>query len=76
MTSTYVILDVSASTFREIQTKLEEAGYHHAFTEGDDGQLVIDLHGLALRDEEGDDTPAIDRLDRPDEAALRPTRRS
>jgi hypothetical protein len=58
MGHTYAILDVSAETFREIQLKLEAAGYQHAFTEDLDGQLVIDLHGVALRDEEGDEGPA------------------
>ena len=55
---TYAVLDVSAACFREIQTKLEAAGYQHAFTEDDDGQLVINLHGIAIRDEEGDESPS------------------
>jgi hypothetical protein len=54
-THTYTILDVSAACFREIQLKLEAAGYLHVFHEDDDGSIVIDLHGLALRDEEGDE---------------------
>lgn len=50
-THTYAILDVTAETFRELQQKLEHAGYHHAFKE-DDGSLIIDLHGIAIRDED------------------------
>ena len=58
MSYTYAILDVTAGTFREIQTKLEAAGYQHAFHEDAAGQLVIDLHGVTIRDEEGDQGPA------------------
>ncbi len=66
MTHTYAILDVSADTFREIQMKLEAAGYQHAFKEDDTGALIIDLHGVALRDEDGDEGPACDRMERAD----------
>lgn len=52
MSRTYAVLDVSARTFREIQNKLASAGYVHAFKEDDDGSLIIDLHGVAIRDEE------------------------
>jgi hypothetical protein len=78
VTHTYAILDVTAATFREIQTKLEAAGYLHAFKEHDDGTLIIDLHGVALRDEDGDaNTPELDRLERADASALHhPTRSS
>jgi len=55
---TYAVLDVSADCFREIQQKLEAAGYQHAFTEDDDGSLVINLHGIAIRDEDGDEGPS------------------
>ena len=44
MTYSYVILEVSPSTYNEIAAKLHEAGYDHAFN--DEGE--IDLHGLAL----------------------------
>jgi chromosome condensin MukBEF complex kleisin-like MukF subunit len=54
---TYAILDVTSETFREIQNKLEAAGYQHAFKEDAQGQLLIDLHGVAIRDEEGDEGP-------------------
>jgi hypothetical protein len=47
MTYTYAILEVSPETFTEIATKLQTAGYHHAFDrEGD--RVVIDLRGIAL----------------------------
>lgn len=55
MPETYVVLDVTAPTFREIQQKLEAVGYHHAFLEDADGHLLINLRGIAVRDEEGDD---------------------
>ena len=61
-TYTAAILDVSATAFREIQTKLETAGYVHVFYEDQDGQLVMDMHGVALRDEDGDEGPAFDAL--------------
>lgn len=56
-THTYVILDVTAACFREIQGKLEASGYLHVFHKDADGQLVMDLSGIALRDEEGDEGP-------------------
>ena len=62
-TYTYAILDVSAETFREIQLKLEAAGYHHAFHEDAEGSLVIDLHGVAIRDE--DDEPLVHEIGEP-----------
>lgn len=58
MARTYAVLVVTSTTFREIQLKLEAAGYHHAFKEDSDGQLLIDLHGVAVRDEDGDEGPA------------------
>lgn len=44
MTYTYAILDISPEAYREIKSKLKEAGYDHAF-HGD----VIDMHGIALQ---------------------------
>jgi hypothetical protein len=43
-THTYAILEVSSSTYAEIETKLKAAEYDHAFHDD-----VIDMHGLALR---------------------------
>ena len=57
MAHTYAILNVTADCFREIQQKLEAAGYQHAFVEDTDGQLLIDMHGVALKDEAGDEGP-------------------
>lgn len=39
-------LEVSETTFHEIATKLQEAGYDHAFIEGG---FIIDMHGLGLK---------------------------
>ena len=47
MTYTYVFVDVSSQTFREVYAALEAADYGHAFH---DGGQTIDLHGLALRE--------------------------
>ena len=44
-THTYVICEVSASTYNEIAEKLRNAGYEHAF--GEDGE--IDMHGIAIQ---------------------------
>ncbi len=49
MTYTYAILEVSPSTFNEIKSKLEEAGYQEAFHQEDEG-LLIDMHGMALKE--------------------------
>jgi hypothetical protein len=49
-TYTYALLDVSAAAYREIREKLEAAGYQHALHE-DDGVIVLDMHGVALRQE-------------------------
>lgn len=51
MTYTYAILDVSAEVYAEIEEKLQAAGYAQAFHE-DDGDTVIDMHGIALRNKD------------------------
>jgi hypothetical protein len=58
------ILDVSAPCFLELQTRLEAVGCGHAITTGADGSVLLDLHGLALRDEDDarDHEPVCDRL--------------
>ena len=48
MTYTYVLMDVSPDTYYEIHDKLSEAGYDHCF-HSDNGQVVLDLHGIALK---------------------------
>jgi len=48
-THTYAILEVNQSVFREIYTKLDEAGYQDQFHRAG---TIIDMHGLALQQEE------------------------
>lgn len=48
MSYTYVILQVSNRTYREIHEKLEKADYHQAFHEQGEHGVVIDMHGIAL----------------------------
>ena len=43
MTHTFAKLEVSKSTYEEIEYKLKEAGYDHAFTEE-----AIDMNGIGL----------------------------
>ena len=52
MTYTYAILDVSHAVYIEIKEKLEKAGYSDQFHDDCDGDgVVIDMHGIALKDE-------------------------
>lgn len=44
-THTYVVMEVSESTFNEIRAQMLQADYRHAFM--DDGQ-TIDMHGIAV----------------------------
>ena len=47
-THTFVELAVSAAVYDEIEAKLREASYDHAFVDG-----AIDMHGIGLvRDED------------------------
>lgn len=46
MSHTYAILEISDSAWREIETKLRDAGYHHVFHND-----VIDMTGIAVRAE-------------------------
>lgn len=51
MTYTYVTLEVSHAAYAEIKAKLEVAGYQHTFHDNRDGDgVVIDMHGIALKD--------------------------
>jgi hypothetical protein len=55
MSYTYAVLEVSPETYREIRKKLDDAGYAHAFHHdrtSKDGQELIDMHGIALKEEE------------------------
>jgi len=49
MTHTYVILEVTPSTYAEIEEKLRAAGYDHVFTGAGGEKDVIDMHGIALQ---------------------------
>ena len=51
-TYTYAVLAVSHAAYTEIKAKLEAAGYQHAFHEDRDDGIVIDMHGIALSNEE------------------------
>lgn len=51
-THTFVILDLSRDAFEEIHARLTAAGYHHAF-DTVDGKPVIDMYGIAVRQEPG-----------------------
>jgi hypothetical protein len=51
-TYTYAIMDVSASTYNEIAKKFTEAGYDHVFHRDVDGLVVMDMKGIALKNEE------------------------
>ena len=46
----YALLDVTPATFAELEEKLTAAGYGHAIHERD-GRMVIDLSGIAVREE-------------------------
>jgi len=61
MTYTYAILHVSRSTYEEIRTKLEAAGYSQAFhTHEGEPTEVIDMHGIGLSVEPTVDPTKID----------------
>lgn len=49
-THTYAVLQISDAAFAEIKTALENAGYADQFHK-DNGQVVIDMHGIALADQ-------------------------
>jgi hypothetical protein len=44
---TFPVLEISATAFEEIRSKLATAGYDHAFHHDGD-RLVVDMHGLAV----------------------------
>ncbi len=49
-THTYVVMELSARAYAEIEEKMLAAGYEHAF--GDDGE--IDMDGIAVTKEQED----------------------
>jgi hypothetical protein len=50
MTYTYVTLEVSHAAYTEIKAKLEAAGYQDQFHEDKEDGVLIDMHGMALKD--------------------------
>lgn len=48
-THTYSILEISDDAFFEISAKLHDAGYNQAFHEDSQGNVLIDMHGIALQ---------------------------
>jgi hypothetical protein len=62
-THTYAILLVSSQTYREIREKLDNAGYgdqfHHRDSVSPYGE-VIDMHGLAIKEERQEESSRCD----------------
>jgi Protein of unknown function (DUF2829) len=50
-TYTYAVLPVSHAAYVEIKTKLTAAGYGDQFHEDREDGVLIDMHGIALKDE-------------------------
>ena len=48
-THTFIVVDISPASYLEIFGILMANGYQHAVRDGQDGQQVLDMHGLALR---------------------------
>ena len=53
-TYTFVILDLSPSAYAEIAKKLRAADYGHCFQKDSSGRELIDMHGIAVAEEEDD----------------------
>lgn len=60
-THSYAILEVSPAAYDEIRRKLEAAGYADQF-HSDDGQEVIDMHGIAIREAQPEITDQLEGL--------------
>lgn len=54
-TRTYAVMQVSKSTYDEIHAKLVEAGYEQALYKTHGGDIVLDMHGIALSTKDGDE---------------------
>jgi len=50
-THTFAVLELSPAAFNEIKTKLEAAGYEHAFIKEQGEPLVIDMHGIGVKED-------------------------
>ena len=48
-THTSAVVNISPASYLEIFGILMANGYQHAVRNGQDGQQVLDMHGLALR---------------------------
>lgn len=48
MTYTYVLMEVTKSTYEEVKKKLEEAGYWQALHKDREDGIILDMHGIAL----------------------------
>lgn len=51
MTYTYAVLDISPAAYKEIADKLHAAGYDHVFSDDPENREIIDMNGIALREE-------------------------
>lgn len=51
-THTYALMEIPQEVFDLVREKLEAAGYEHA-VHNDNGQLCLDMHGIALVVEQG-----------------------
>lgn len=49
-TYTYAVLEVSHAAYAEIKAKLEAAGYQDQFHKDREDGVLIDMHGIALKD--------------------------
>ena len=50
-TRTYSVLELSPKSFNEIKDKLEKKGYRSKFLEKEDDGLIIDMIGIAIKEE-------------------------
>ena len=51
-THTYAVLEVSRAAYAEIKAKLEGAGYQDQFHNDREDGVLIDMHGIALKEED------------------------
>lgn len=48
-THTFVVVDISSASYLEILSILMANGYQQAVKDRQDGDQILDMHGLALR---------------------------
>jgi len=51
-THSHAVLELSKSAYDEIHKKLHDAGYDQAWTVEPSGRCVIDMHGIAVTQED------------------------